>query len=138
MSAHDPQAAVRTYLTIFGALAFLTILTVGVAYMDLPAGPGVVVALLIAVAKIALITMFFMHMKDEGKLINVSVGVCLGLILVLLVFVLPDLGIHELEELQKEEALKKNPYAQMHHAASHGGGHGADAGDHGEAAEAGH
>ena len=125
MSGHDPQAAVRTYLTIFGALAFLTVLTVGVAYMDLPAGPGVVIALLIALAKIYLIASFFMHLKDEGRLINVSLGVCLGLVLILIVFVLPDLGVHELEELQKEEALKKNPYAQMHHAAQQGeGAHG--------------
>ena len=120
MSGHDPQAAVRTYLTIFGALAFLTILTVGVAYMDLPAGPGVVIALLIALAKIYLIASFFMHLKDEGRLINVSLAVCLGLVLILIVFVLPDLGVHELEEMQKAEALKKNPYAQMHHAATEG------------------
>ncbi len=122
MSGHDPQAAVRTYLTIFGALAFLTILTVGVAYMDLPAGPGVVIALMIALAKIYLIASFFMHLKDEGRLINVSLAVCLGLVLILIVFVLPDIGVHELEELQKEEALKQNPYAQMHHAATEGVG----------------
>ena len=127
MSGHDPQAAVRTYLTIFGALAFLTILTVGVAYMDLPAGPGVVIALLIALAKIYLIASFFMHLKDEGRLINVSLAVCLGLVLILIVFVLPDLGVHELEERQKAEALKKNPYAQMHHAATEGdAAHGED------------
>ncbi len=129
MSGHDPQAAVRTYLTIFGALGFLTILTVGVAYMDLPAGPGVVIALLIAVAKIYLIGSFFMHLKDEGRLINVSLAVCLGLVLILIVFVLPDLGVHELEEIQAEEALKRNPYAQMHEAATAG---------HGAAAEGGH
>lgn len=126
MSAnHDPKAAVRTYLTIFGALGFLTLLTVGVAYMNLPAGPGVVIALLIAVAKIFLICAFFMHLKDEGRLINVSLAVCLGLVLILIVFVLPDLGVHELEELQAKEALEKNPYAQMHHAATAGaeGGH---------------
>lgn len=120
---HDPQAAVRTYLTIFGALAFLTILTVGVAYMNLPAGPGVVIALVIAGAKIFLICSFFMHLKDEGRLINVSLAVCLGLVLILIVFVLPDLGVHELEELHAKEALERNPYAQMHNEATGGGGH---------------
>ncbi|MDG2306467.1 MAG: cytochrome C oxidase subunit IV family protein [Candidatus Binatia bacterium] len=127
-NGHDPQAAVRTYLTIFGALGFLTILTVGVAYMNLPPGPGVVIALVIALAKVFLIGTFFMHLKDEGRLINVSLGVCLGLVMILLVFVLPDLGIHELETLQAEEAAKRNPYVQMHEAtmAGHGtadGGH---------------
>lgn len=126
MSAHqDPEVQVRTYLTIFAALGFLTILTVGVAYMNLPAGPGVIIALVIAVAKIFLITTFFMHLKDEGRLINVSLGVCLGLVMILIVFVLPDLGVHELEEIRAKEALEKNPYAQMHHEAAAGaeGGH---------------
>ena len=123
---HDTQAAVRTYLRIFVALGFLTLLTVGVAYMKLPDGPGLLVALLIALCKIYLIGSFFMHMRHEGKLINVSMAVCVGLILILLVFVLPDLGIHEMEERQKHEAKQKNPYVLMHEGASagdHGGGH---------------
>ncbi len=128
-NGHDTQAATRTYLTIFGALGFLTILTVGVAYMDLPSGPGVIIALVIALAKVFLIGSFFMHLKDEGRLITVSLAVCLGLVMILLVFVLPDLGIHELEKVQAEEALKKNPYAQMHESATAG---------HGAAAEGGH
>ncbi len=124
---HDPKAAVRTYLTIFATLGFLTILTVGVAYMHLPRGPGVVIALLIAVAKIFLIGSFFMHLKDEGRLITVSMGVVLALVMILMVFVLPDLGIHELEVLEREHAAEQNPYVLMHEAAS---SHGAAEGGH--------
>ena len=121
--AHDTQSEVRTYLTIFGALALLTLLTVGVAYMDLPAGPGVVIALVIAVAKIFLIATFFMHLRHEGKLINISLAVCLGLVMVLIVFVLPDLGVHELEVMERERAARNNPYLalQQDHGAESGG-----------------
>lgn len=121
-NGHDAKSEVRVYLTIFGALAFLTILTVGVSYMHLPHGPGIVIALLIAVAKIFLIASFFMHLRHEGRLINVSLAVCLGLVLILIVFVLPDLGLHEMEVLEKERAAAENPYVQMHEAATAGHG----------------
>ncbi|HZR79650.1 MAG TPA: cytochrome C oxidase subunit IV family protein [Candidatus Binatia bacterium] len=107
---HDTAAEVRIYLTIFGALGALTLLTVGVAYMQLPHAAGVVIALLIAAVKVYLIAAFFMHLRSEHRLINVSVAVCLALVLVLIVFVLPDLGIHELEERSRLEAQHSAVY----------------------------
>ena len=109
-TAHDTSAEVRTYLIIFGSLAALTLLTVGVAYMNLPHAAGVVIALVIAALKVFLIASFFMHLRTEHRLINWSIGVCLALVLVLIVFVLPDLGIHELEEAARVEAAKHTPY----------------------------
>ncbi len=94
----DKSAEVRTYLIIFGCLAVLTLMTVGVAYMNLPHAAGVVIALVIAALKVFLIASFFMHLRGEGKLINWSVAVCCALVLILIVFVLPDLGIHPVEE----------------------------------------
>jgi cytochrome c oxidase subunit IV len=96
--AVDKSAEVRTYLIIFASLAVLTLMTVGVAYMNLPHGAGVVIALVIAALKVFLIASFFMHLRGEGKLINWSVAVCCALVLILIVFVLPDLGIHPAEE----------------------------------------
>ncbi|MBM4243903.1 MAG: hypothetical protein FJ148_08830 [Deltaproteobacteria bacterium] len=98
----DKSAEVRTYLIIFGCLAVLTLLTVGVAYMELPHAAGVVIALVIAAAKVFLIGSFFMHLRGEGKLINWSVAVCCALVLILIVFVLPDLGIHPAEEAMRD------------------------------------
>ena len=94
----DKSAEVRTYLIIFASLAVLTLMTVGVAYMNLPHAAGVVVALVIAALKVFLIAAFFMHLRGEGRLINWSVAACCLLVLVLIVFVLPDLGIHPIEE----------------------------------------
>jgi cytochrome c oxidase subunit IV len=122
-TGYDTSAQVRTYLMIFGALAGLTLLTVGVAYMNLPHGAGVVIALVIAATKVFLIASFFMHLRSEGRLINWSIAVCLGLLLVLIVFVLPDIGVHELEEAAREAAVTApSPY---HHAGEAGGEHAA-------------
>ncbi len=97
-AAHHASSDVRTYLMVFGALAALTLMTVGVSSMHLPHAAGLVVALLIAAAKVFLIGSFFMHLRSEGRLINWSIAACVLLVLVLIVFVLPDLGVHELEE----------------------------------------
>ena len=60
MSEH--VVPVRVYLAVFGSLIALTLLTTGVAFIDL--GPmNTVVALAIAVTKMLLVILFFMHVK---------------------------------------------------------------------------
>ncbi len=114
---HDPDTLIRTTLIVFAALAFLTAATVGVAYLDLPGASGSIVAMLIAGAKILLIGGFFMHLKDEGRLLKWGLGVSLLLVLVLLVFVLPDIGIHEMEVAQRQ-ATDAAAGAHFHAAAA--------------------
>jgi caa(3)-type oxidase subunit IV len=114
----DKCAEVRTYLIIFGCLAALTLMTVGVAYMNLPHAAGVVIALVIAAAKVFLIAAFFMHLRGEGRLINWSVAVCLALVLVLIVFVLPDVGIHPLEDAARKAAHELEAAAHGHYPAA--------------------
>ena len=113
----DKSAEVRVYLTIFGCLAALTLMTVGVAYMNLPHGAGVVIALVIAAAKVFLIASFFMHLRGEGKLINVGVAVCLGLVMILIVFVLPDLGVHPLEDAARHALHDLEGQPNLHYPA---------------------
>jgi len=61
---------VRTYLLVFGALMVLTLLTVGAwRFLDLPLGPTIAVALIIASIKASLVACFFMHLISEKKLI---------------------------------------------------------------------
>jgi cytochrome c oxidase subunit IV len=108
----DKSAEVRTYLIIFASLAVLTLMTVGVAYMHLPHAAGVVIALVIAAVKVFLIASFFMHLRGEGRLINWSIAACCTLVLILIVFVLPDLGIHPDEEAARNAAQER----EQHHA----------------------
>ncbi len=54
-------------MMVFGALAILTVVTVAVRYLDLPVGPAIALALLIASVKASLVALFFMHLKGEVR-----------------------------------------------------------------------
>ncbi len=65
----DVAAQVRGYLMVFGTLLVLTLITVGVSYLDLPEFETVIVALAIATVKASLVAMFFMHLKGERPMV---------------------------------------------------------------------
>ena len=67
--AHDVRAHVKVYMMVFGALAILTIVTVAASYLDVPVGPAIAIALLIATVKASLVALFFMHLKGEVRAI---------------------------------------------------------------------
>jgi cytochrome c oxidase subunit 4 len=72
MDAHagdDIRSHVKTYFMIFGALMVLTIITVGVSYLNLPVAMAILVALVVATIKGSLVALFFMHLKHERKLV---------------------------------------------------------------------
>lgn len=56
---------------VLAALLVLTVITVGVSYMDLGFF-NVPVALAIACTKVTFVLLFFMHLKYEGPIINLS------------------------------------------------------------------
>jgi cytochrome c oxidase subunit 4 len=64
---HEPVDSVMTYLLVFLALAVATVITTLVAFVDLGAF-SVVVALAIAVCKMLLVVLFFMHVRHSTKL----------------------------------------------------------------------
>jgi cytochrome c oxidase subunit 4 len=68
-AADDIKAHVRTYLMVFGALMVLTVLTVGVSYLDVSVPMAILVALAIATVKGSLVAGFFMHLLHEKKVI---------------------------------------------------------------------
>ena len=77
--------SVKTYALVFAALIALTFITTGVAYIDL--GPfSVVAALGIAVIKMLLVALFFMHVRHSTTLTKLVVGgglLWLGILLLL-------------------------------------------------------
>ncbi len=77
--------SVRTYAWVWIALLFLTGLTTGVAYIDLHAF-SVAVALAIAVIKMLLVALFFMHVRHSTRLTRLVVAgglLWLGILLTL-------------------------------------------------------
>jgi cytochrome c oxidase subunit IV len=61
---------VRTYVLIWLALIFATVITTAVAFVNLGAF-SVVVALAIAVCKMLLVALFFMHVRHSTRLTKV-------------------------------------------------------------------
>ncbi len=64
--------SIKVYLAVFFALMILTLVTVGVAYVNL--GPANdIVALVIAVGKATLVVLFFMHVKNSRRMTKITV-----------------------------------------------------------------
>ena len=79
---------VKGYIGIFGALLALTLVTVGVSYLDLPIVPTVALGLTIASAKAALVVMFFMHLKGERPMVVWPLALTMVLFAALFAFIL--------------------------------------------------
>jgi caa(3)-type oxidase subunit IV len=72
--AHDnsPEAVqkeIRKYLIVFGMLAILTVITVGISQLHLPTPQAIALGLVVATIKGSLVAAFFMHLLSERKLI---------------------------------------------------------------------
>lgn len=81
------------YLLIFGVLVVLTILSVVIATHRFEREiVNVLVALLLASIKGACVALFFMHLKFEGKLIYLTLLVPVGLAIVLVCALIPDIA----------------------------------------------
>jgi cytochrome c oxidase subunit 4 len=80
------------YFLIFGLLVVLTVITVGVAFLDIHNELAkVLLALTIASIKASAVALFFMHLKFEGKLIYLILIVPLLLCVLLCCALIPDI-----------------------------------------------
>ena len=72
-SGHDTidiQSHIKVYMTVFAALAVLTIVTVAASYLDISTGEAILLALTIASIKGSLVAGYFMHLISEKALID--------------------------------------------------------------------
>jgi cytochrome c oxidase subunit 4 len=84
-----PIVPQKTYVMVFAALICLTILTTGVAFIDL--GPmNTVAALVIAFAKMMLVILFFMGVRHSGGLVRVILVASFFWLILLMAFVMSD------------------------------------------------
>ncbi len=79
MSHDDIQHHVKTYVKVFIALMFLTLLTVGASYIDFDISPqfrsgAIFVGLAIASFKGYMVASEFMHLNNEKKMIYWVLG----------------------------------------------------------------
>ncbi len=82
--------SIRLYATIFGALLVLTLVTAGVAFIDLGGELNSVVALTIAIVKALLVILFFMHVRYSSRLTWVFAGAGFFWLLILLTLTMAD------------------------------------------------
>jgi cytochrome c oxidase subunit IV len=87
MSQHI--VARQLYYQVFAALLGLTLLTVGIAFLDL--GPlNAIIALVIAIAKALLVILFFMHLRYSSGLTWIVVGAGVFWLLLLITITVSD------------------------------------------------
>ena len=87
MSEHIVQR--KTYFLVFGALMVLTALTVIAATIDFKFMNDVI-AMTIAVTKMMLVLLFFMHVRYSGRLIWVVVASMFFWLVILLALTMSD------------------------------------------------
>lgn len=125
MSEHAHVASKKMYFTIFGALMFLTAVTVGAAQVDLGV-LNVVVALLIAGVKASLVVLFFMHVAHNNALVKLTAA-C-GFIWLIFMFVITFTDYRTRGSLGWPETWGAKGPGVIVPAPSHGAGHGAGPG----------
>lgn len=63
------QEHIKVYLTVFGALAVLTVITVAASYLNVTESEAIFLALVIATVKASLVAGYFMHLITERQTI---------------------------------------------------------------------
>lgn len=80
----------QPYMLIFGALAVLTVVEVGVAFMGLPRTVAIWVLVFLALWKVLLVALYFMHLKFEPLRLVLLAAAPLPLPFVLVLIVLVE------------------------------------------------
>ena len=68
----DVQHHIQNYKKVGMTLGVLTVVTVGVSYIDFAVPLAITVALIIAATKASLVASFFMHLIEEKKVVPIS------------------------------------------------------------------
>lgn len=82
--------SLKVYSAIFGALLVLTLLTTGIAFIDLGGSLNTMIAVLIAGVKALLVILFFMHVRYSSRLTWVFVGAGFFCLLIMLALTMAD------------------------------------------------
>ncbi len=144
-AAEDIQKHIRVYISVFVALAVLTVVTVGISYLDLTVGAAIALALVVACVKASLVALYFMHLIDEQKgiywLLSLTVMFFVFLMYMPSAWKVDDVKLPSLwSTLPMEGSAAHVVNAGKGHGGGHGGGHD-DAGHgdgHGDAHGGGH
>jgi len=125
-SEEELKQFVRNCYVVFGSLMVLTIVTVGLSYMQWAVQTAIVVGLTVAVIKGSLVALYFMHLISEKRIIywTLALTACFFfMVMAIPVSWYMDGVTTDSVWTVREPGLK---------AVAHNGDHGADQGDHGD------
>ncbi len=88
-----PTSSSFSPLKVFAWLTILTVLEIGLTYVDLSKPTLAAGLILSAIAKAILVALYFMHMKFEGKLIWGMVVASIFVGVIFLVGLVPDIVV---------------------------------------------
>ena len=79
-----------TYLKVFGALAVITAIEVGVAALALDNTLRIIILMGMAATKVALVALYYMHLKYDQRILAIIGGFPILLVAIMLLFFLAD------------------------------------------------
>jgi cytochrome c oxidase subunit IV len=78
------------YMLVWGVLAVLMLVKVGLTYMGLPKGITIILLVVVAIWKASLVALYYMHLRWEPRRLIVMVLAPLPLALILVLAVLTE------------------------------------------------
>ncbi|MBI2920080.1 MAG: cytochrome C oxidase subunit IV family protein [Planctomycetes bacterium] len=121
---HAHEHSTKPYVVVFVALIALTIVTVGLSYLDLGYAGNKILGFLVAVVKASLVVLIFMHMREDGAkdrylIVSIVFPLCLFVLIVFALF--PDVVYRGGDQAKR---FDPGPYDNVgHHAPEGGAGH---------------
>ena len=117
---HDVSQDVKKYLYVFLALAVLTVVTVGISYIDFGLSGSIVVALIVATVKGSLVAFYFMHLNHEKKSIYQLLGLTAVCFLILVFIALgATSNKHPYHDNEDEHRFQKEYNESLTHLHEH-------------------
>ena len=86
----EPPERRATYLKVFGALAVITAIEVGVAALALDTTLRIIILMGMAATKVALVASYYMHLKYDQRILTIIGGFPILLVAIMLLFFLAD------------------------------------------------
>lgn len=102
----------KTYFAVFGSLLVLTVLTVLVSVIGLPAPASIIVAMVVAAVKATLVVLWFMHLKFDDRFYSLIFIV--SLFFLVLFFVFTSMDVLSRGQVNPEESFFSEDGQRLH------------------------
>jgi cytochrome c oxidase subunit 4 len=104
---HVPHVTpLSTYMKTFGTLMVLTVVTVGVSYIDLGVTVNLAIAVIIATIKASVVAAFFMHLAVDSRFNSVAFASSVVFLAIFVGFTMLDTGSRGMYDQVKKNRIQ--------------------------------